>query len=174
MNPRILVIRLGAMGDVIHALPAVATLRQSFPHAFIAWAIETRWIPLIEGNPHFDQIIPVDRSSWRSLRDLHRQLRSLRFDFAVDLQGLIKSALVALAAGPERIYGFDHTQVRERLAALVYSHAIHARSAHVIDKNLDVVQAAGGTNPLRAFWLPQGRSEGQLPDGDFVLANPTA
>jgi len=174
MNTRILVVRLGAMGDVIHALPAAASLKQSFPHCFLAWAIEPRWTPLLEGNPYLDEVIPVDRSSWRSLLALRRRLRSAKFDFAVDFQGLIKSALVASAARPERIYGYHRTQVREKAAALIYSNPVKTQADHVVEKNLELAQAAGANNPVRSFALPQGKPEGELPASPFVLANPTA
>lgn len=162
------------MGDVIHALPAAASLKQSFPHCFLAWAVEPRWKPLLEGNPYLDEVIEVDRSSWRSLLALRRRLRSAKFDFAVDLQGLIKSALVASAARPERIYGFHRTEVREKVAALIYSNPVRTKAAHVVEKNLEVVQAAGANNPVRSFALPQGAPEGDLPGSPFVLANPSA
>jgi heptosyltransferase I len=171
---RILVVRLGAMGDVIHALPAAASLKQSFPRSFLAWAVEPRWTPLLEGNPYLDEVIPVDRSRWRTVLALRRHLRSLKFDFAVDMQGLIKSALVASGARPDRIYGFDRTQARERWAALFYSNPVKTSSAHVVEKNLELAQAAGANNPVRSFAVPVGAPEGKLPEGPFVLANPSA
>jgi heptosyltransferase I len=174
MNTRILVVRLGAMGDVIHALPAAASLKQSFPRCFLAWAIEPRWMPLLEGNPYLDEVMPVDRTSWRSLLALRRRLRAAKFDFAVDLQGLIKSALIASAARPERIYGFHRTQVREKAAALIYSNPVKTTCGHVVEKNLEVVQAAGANNPVRSFALPPGQPENDLPASPFVLANPSA
>ena len=60
---RILVVRLGSMGDVIHALPAVASLKHSFPHSRLSWVIKPRWAPLLEGNPYVDEIIPFTRSA---------------------------------------------------------------------------------------------------------------
>lgn len=59
---RILVIRLSAMGDVIHALPAVASLKHSFPHSTITWVIRPRWAALLQGNPFVDEIVEMDRS----------------------------------------------------------------------------------------------------------------
>src|ERR1700681_2026726 len=59
---RILVVRLGSMGDVIHALPAVASLKHSFPHSRLSWVIKPRWAPLLEGNPFLDEVIPLDRT----------------------------------------------------------------------------------------------------------------
>src|SRR5712691_4357761 len=103
MNPgrNILVIRLGAMGDVIHALPAVASLKHTFPTANISWLIKPHWIPLLEGNPSVDEIIPFERTV-RGLRSVMRRLRREPFDTVVDFQGLLQSALLARAARARR------------------------------------------------------------------------
>lgn len=171
---RILVVRLGAMGDVIHALPAVASLKQSFPHCYLSWTIEARWAPLLAGNPFVDEIIEVDRRSLTSLSELRRKLRSASWDFAVDFQGLLKSALVASIARPERIYGFHRFQVREPLAALFYSRTVKTGAGHVVDRNLELAQGAGAFCTVKAFPIPAGDPEGHLPAGPFVLASPLA
>jgi|SRR5579871_63134 len=171
---RMLVVRLGALGDIIHALPAVASLKHSFPGWQLTWAVEPKWAPLLEGNPFVDSVVLVRRDSWAGLRGSWSELRAGRFDFAVDFQGLIKSALVATCARCERIFGFHHTQLRERTAALFYSNKTVSRAAHVVDRNLDLAAAAGAGSAIRAFPLPPGRAEGALPAGDFVLASPLA
>lgn len=173
-NPEILVVRLGAMGDVIAALPAVASLKHSIPHSRITWVIEPRWTPLLEGNPYVDAIVQLNRRSLTSIRSAWRDLRSVRFDLAVDFQGLIKSALVAASARPERIFGFDAPHVRETPASWFYSTKVPLRSYHAVDRNLDLAAAAGASSILRTFPLPAGQREGNLPEGDFVLANPLA
>jgi heptosyltransferase-1 len=171
---RILVVRLGAMGDIFHALPAVASLKQSFPHCELTWAVDQKWAALLAGNPFIDHLALVDRKSFGSLLALREKLRLARFDFAVDLQGLIKSALVAASARPDRIFGFHRSQVREGLAALFYSHSVRAHSAHVVDQNLELIKASGASNVVRSFHIPEGEAEGALPVRDFVLANPFA
>jgi heptosyltransferase-1 len=173
-GPRILVVRLGAMGDIIHALPAVATLKHSFPQSRIAWAVDPKWAALLDGNPFVDRLIPMERRTLAGLRKAWRDLREERFDFAVDFQGLLKSALVASVARPDRIYGFHQAQLRERAAALIYSNKVMARMAHVVDRNLELARSAGATSILHAFPLPAGMAEGELPAGDFVLAGPLA
>src|SRR6266705_88945 len=90
---RILVVRLGAMGDIIHTLPAVASLKHSLPGSHITWAIAPQWAPLLEGNVFVDRRILVERTSLRALLRSRRELRRYAFDFAVDFQGLVKSAL---------------------------------------------------------------------------------
>src|SRR5580692_1742557 len=114
---RILVVRLSSMGDVIHALPAVASLKHSFPHSHVSWVIRPRWMPLLEGNPFLDEVIPLDRNM-SSIAKTWRWLRQEKFDLAVDFQGLVQSALVAAAARPDRIIGFHRSQAWERWASL--------------------------------------------------------
>ena len=171
---RILVVRLGAMGDIFHAMPAVSTLKQSFPNSQLHWAIEEKWTSLLDGNPFVDEVIPVNRKSLKAVVALRRKLRSVHYDLAVDFQGLIKSAVIAAAARPEKLFGFDRSQVRERPAALFYSTCTKAESAHVVDRNLELARSTGATNLVRTFSIPAGSPEGALPDGDFVLANPLA
>ena len=174
---RILVVRLGAMGDVIHALPAVASLRRNFPAARIAWAIEPRWRVLLEGNPAVDELL---ESSRHDLLASARRVRAFAPDVAIDLQGLFKSAFFATAGWPAEIYGFRDT--RELGASLFYTHTVRPASAHVVDQNLELIShlvgqasACGGLQPASClFHLPAGVPEGILPDGPFILANPTA
>lgn len=173
-NGRILVVRLGALGDIIHALPAVATLKHSFAGGHVTWVVEPRWAPLLEENPFVDRVVLLRRDSPGGLAASWRDLRAMRYDFAVDFQGLLKSALVASAARPQRIYGFHQRQVRERAAALFYSNKTLSHAAHVVDQNLELAAAAGAANPVRTFSLPAGRAESELPVGDFVLASPLA
>jgi heptosyltransferase-1 len=170
---RILVIRLGSLGDVIHALPAVASLKHSFPRSHLSWIIKPQWAPLLEGNPFVDEVIPYQRTA-AGLAEAWRRLRRERFHLAVDLQGLIQSSLVAAAARPEKIVGLDHTQAREPLAALVYSTPVKTTAVHRVDRYLEIAAGAGATNRVLTFPLPQGRPEGWLPEGPFVLACPLA
>jgi len=170
---RILVIRLGSMGDVIHALPAVASLKHSFPHSRLAWVIKPRWAPLLDGNPFIDEVIPFDRT-FEGVRAAWRRLRSERYQLAVDLQSLIQSALIAASSRADKIVGLARSQARERAAALFYSTAVKTSSAHRVDRYLELAAAAGASNLLRTFPLPQGQPEGMLPDGNFVLACPLA
>lgn len=170
---RILVVRLSSMGDVIHALPAVASLKHSFPHSHVSWVIRTRWMPLLEGNPFVDEVIPFDRTV-RGIIATRRRLREQKFDLAVDLQGLIQSAMVASAARPDRIVGFHRSQLREKAATLFYSLSVETRAPHVVDRNLELAAAAGASSLVHTFSLPQGSPEGTLPEGKFVLASPLA
>lgn len=156
----ILAIRLGAMGDVIHALPAVRALRKLDD---VLWLVEPRWAPLLAGQP----FLAFDRS-WASLK----QLRSHTFEMAVDFQGLFKSAIPAWLSNSASIYGFD--KVREPFAAVFYGHRVPSTSAHVVEQYMDLAIAAGARDREFVFDLPTGEPEGTLPDGPYVLASPLA
>ena len=171
---RILVVRLGAMGDVIHALPAVSTLRASYPDSEITWIVDPKWAPLLAGNAAVDRVIEFNRRDLASIRGAVRALRQSHFDVAFDMQGLIKSALLPVFAGCARRIGFDRSEVREKLAALFYTESFTTSSAHVAEKNIELAAQAGATTVDRASPLPAGRAEGKLPDGPFVLACPIA
>ena len=181
---RILVVRLGAMGDIVHALPAVARLKCSFPRARITWAVESRWAPLLEGNPYVDSVLPLVISKWRrapwsiatwvQFRDSRRQLRAGGFDLAIDFQGLFKSAMVTYLSRADRVFGFERDMVRERIAASFYSNRVASHSRHVVQQNIDLATAVGGTNGPIVFPLPEGEPEASLPPGDYVLTSPVA
>ena len=170
----ILIVRLGAMGDIIHSLPGAASLRHSFPEARITWVVEPKWAPLLEGNGFVDRLVFFHRrepGSWTRTRD---QLRAERYDLAVDFQGLFKSALIAHLARPERIAGFGGSALRERAAGWFYSGRVKSGAIHVVDQALDLATGAGAQHLIKSFPLPPGKPEGALPDGPFVLASPLA
>jgi heptosyltransferase-1 len=165
---RLLIVRLGSLGDVIHAIPAVVLLRQAFPAAEIHWAIEERWKELIEGRdagerPLVDILHFVNTRTWRrallsdeTWREVFTsvsRLRQVRFDAAVDFQGLLKSAIVATASGARTRYGFD--KPREQVAALFYTRRIRPSTAHVVDQNIELARLlAPETDGLSHFRLP--------------------
>ena len=171
---RIAVIRLGAMGDIIHALPAVASLKYSFPHSYLAWIIDRKWTALLESNPFVDEVIAVDSSSLPGVLQARKQVGSRRYDFAVDFQGLTKSAAIASRSRADRIYGFHYRDLREKIAGLFYSHPIKPAASHMVDRCLDLAAGAGATSIVRSFPLPLGRPEDRLPEDPFVLACPLA
>jgi lipopolysaccharide heptosyltransferase I len=160
-GPRVLIVRLGAMGDVIHALPAAALLREALPEARIGWLIEERWRELLcapgtalaenrcPGRPLIDEVHPVDTRAWRkrpfspavqrAFLSVVGRVRSRRYDCALDFQGAIKSALLARLSGARLVVGFRQT--REAPARLFYGKQVETRAAHVIEQNLELVQA---------------------------------
>ncbi|MGD0566888.1 MAG: glycosyltransferase family 9 protein [Candidatus Sulfotelmatobacter sp.] len=157
---RLLIVRLGAMGDVIHTLPAVHALRQAFPNAFIGWLIEERWAELLCApgaprrgvrsalRPLLDEVHTVNLKAWRkslfSLSTLQRaatvwnDVRDAHYDAAVDLQGALRSAVLARLSGASAIYGA--AEPRESPANLWYSRKVFARGRHVIEQNLSVAE----------------------------------
>jgi heptosyltransferase-1 len=170
---RILAVRLGSMGDVIHALPAVASLKHSFPRSTLTWVIRPKWAYLLEGNPFVDKVIAMERSATGSIAAV-RELRRDRFDVVVDFQGLVQSAVVAGLARADKKVGLHRSQAREGAASLFYSTAVLTKAAHRVDANLELAAAAGASSILRVFPVPEGKPEGTLPEGRFVLASPMA
>jgi heptosyltransferase I len=170
----ILVIRLGAMGDIIHALPAAASLKASFPQRKLSWLLAPRWMPLLEGNPYIDEMIGFERSGLAALKATWRRLRRKQFDLAFDFQGLLQSALAGRTARPRLFYGFSRAVARESHAAWFYDHSIDVTGPHRVERNLQLVTAAGATELITQAWIPQGVPEGHLPQGRFILTNPFA
>ena len=194
--PRILIVRLSAMGDVIHALPAAAHLKRTIPGLELTWVVRECWSALLIDNPGVDRVIVLPsgksrRGSFRfaTLREVsaaRRLLREHRFDIAVDFQGLLRSAAVTFFSRADKVFGFPGSEIREPLAAAFYSENVPTAAAHVVDKNLDLARAV--EQSLRSGWdvrtppletavefpLPPGKPEPYLPEGDYVLASPFA
>ncbi len=115
-SPRILLVRLSAIGDVVHGLPVLCALRDALPRAFMAWVVEGRTAELLRGHRALDELIALPRGWLKSPREvlaLRRRLRALRFDTTIDLQGLTKSAVAAWLSGAVRRIGFDGRDGRE-------------------------------------------------------------
>jgi heptosyltransferase-1 len=172
--PRILIVRLGAMGDILHTLPAAWSMKRSFPNARIAWAVHPKWTDLLQGGGVADEVIAVDRKRWKSLAEAWRTLRNEPFDTVIDCQGLIQSALVAKSARSGRVIGFASPAVREKPAAWFYTAAVEPRSQHMVERIMELAVAAGAREQSVEFPLPAGKPEGDLPEGAFVLASPLA
>ena len=150
---RILIIKLGSIGDIVHTLPALAAIRHALPHAEISWAVETGAAEILRDNPFLDRLIEIDTKALRrglmsgeTLRAPRQQLRLLRasaFDSALDFQGLLKSAMVARLSGARRIYGFARNSLREPASRLLLHQQVNVPSrSHVIRKNLALVRGA--------------------------------
>ena len=170
----ILVIRLGAMGDIIHALPAAASLKLSFPQRKLHWLVARKWMPLLHGNPYVDEVIPFDRRGPASLLSSWRQLRDVKPDLAIDFQGLLQSSISGRIARPSAFFGFDRSVARESLASILYSQRVAVTGPHRIQRNLQLVAAAGASTLTENAWIPLGSPEGTLPSRPFVLASPFA
>ena len=172
---RVLIVRTSAMGDVLHALPAVAALRRLHPDWYIGWVIDPRWLPLLQaqggehvltGNPLrpiVDCVHPVPTQEWkrqpftlgtaRGIAALGRELRGARYDLCVDMQGLIRSSLVGRLSGAPRYVG--RINPREGVARFLYKLRVPTTSLHVIDQGCELLGAAiGGCLTAGAVPLP--------------------
>ena len=100
--PRILICRMSAIGDTILTLPVACALREHFPDAFIAWAVEMKAAPMVRKHQFLDRVIEFERgwfTSPRGMRSAREELRSHKFDVTIDCQGLTKSSLAAWLSG---------------------------------------------------------------------------
>jgi heptosyltransferase-1 len=199
---RILIVRLGAMGDIVHALPAVAALREAFPRARIGWTVEERWAELLVApdadsaprgsaqKPLVDVVHRVDTKAWRSallsgktwkeIANARGELRAGNYELAIDFQGLLKSAVLAYWSGAT-VVGFDNP--KERPASMFYSRRIPVTATHIVEQNLQLVRAAAGArlkevrfplprDPLAETWCE--RELGSRSVARFVLISPGA
>ena len=150
---KILIVRLGAMGDILHALPAVTGIRAALPHATIGWLVEERWLDLLaagDKKPVVDIIHGVNTRRWRSAllhRTIRREMRAARqavravhYDIALDFQGAIKSAWFARLTGAASTAGFINP--REPAARLFYGQKFSRAGEHVIEQNLALAAQA--------------------------------
>ncbi len=151
---RILIVKLSALGDIIHALPVLDYLRQAAPGAEIDWIVEEQNKAILEGHPLIRSVISVNTRTWRKapfaantcreVGAIVRRLRTASYDILFDLQGNIKSGIIAaLAGGPHR-YGFDRTGVRESLNLLFTNHHIPLGpdDHHISNRSLKIVSSA--------------------------------
>ncbi|HEY0702362.1 MAG TPA: glycosyltransferase family 9 protein [Candidatus Acidoferrales bacterium] len=142
-DQRFLLLRLGSLGDIVHALPAASALRDTFPESRIDWAVEPKWVRLLEGNPDLNTIVKVDRKTADGLGAAVQQLRAAKYTCAIDFQGLYKSSLLAFASGAPRRIGFRRTYAREGFASWFYTDRLNPRGAHKVEHNLTLAEAAG-------------------------------
>jgi heptosyltransferase-1 len=164
-EPRILLIKLSSLGDVIHALPTLEALRSLYPQGHITWLVEDTNVPVLAGHPALDEVWPVPRPRLgngrflehvRDLIQAGRRLREEPFDLVIDLQGLLKSAIwVALARGNRKV-GYDRTREFSYLA-LTERLAPFNPEAHAVWRYLNVARhlGASATNPRFRLGLNQ-------------------
>lgn len=181
---RFLLIRLGALGDIVHAIPLAAALRDAFPDAQIDWLVEAKHRAILACVPVLSNRIPIDSRQVmamgeRSPLGVIRRLRAARYDVAFDAQGLLKSAVYARVSGAARVVGFSRAHLREPAARFFYTETVDpetvvaaeenaasarsmgkglSSSIHVIDKTLALASAVGIARPSRRFPLNVGDS----------------
>ena len=163
---RLLVVRLGAMGDILHALPAITALRKAHPAWKIDWAIEPRWLPLLTAEPNnaesgatrnrarpvVDQIHLVPSKDWvrkpfkretlDGIRAVRSEMRAAAYDAVLDLQGAVRSGVVARLSGCKRVIG--EVTPREALAKWLFTERVATAGVHVIDQDVELASAVAG------------------------------
>jgi lipopolysaccharide heptosyltransferase I len=194
---RVLVVRLGAMGDVLHAMPAIAALRARLPECRIGWVIDPRWSPLLStarGEPRTPTMPLVDAvhtanargwarkplavATWRAMRGLRNTLQEEKYDIAIDLQGAVRSAVIGRGSGAELV---GEEKPRERPARWFFSRKVPTQGVHVIEQAAEVVARAVGMPlipmlpPLPCENAAEARVCAMLPDAKpLVLLHPGA
>jgi heptosyltransferase-1 len=198
---RVLIVRIGAMGDVLHAMPAVSALRELHSEWQIGWVVEPRWLPLLQaasvGTRQADLLVdrvylaptrrwkqrPVSGETLGEISALRRELHEGQFDLCVDMQGSIRSAVIGRMAGARDFAGPDDP--RERPARWLYGRRVHLTSVHVIEQGCELLGAAVGETlrPARVDFAQDTAAEracdalleSLLPEGGrFVFLAPTA
>jgi len=147
LSLKILIVKLGSIGDVVHTLPALAAIRAALPNAEIGWAVDERSAEILRGNRLIDYLIEIDTSFLRDgknlgkiLPELRKQaldLRKLSFDIALDFQGLFKSAMIAKLSGAKIRYGFSKEALREPASRFLMNGTVEIQpQTHIVRKNL--------------------------------------
>jgi ADP-heptose:LPS heptosyltransferase len=186
---RILVVRLGALGDVLRTLPAVSSLRAGYPGAHIAWLVESRSASAVQGQPWVDELIVFPRpalvallrgfvwaAAWREFVAFARGLRSRRFDLVVDFHSLARSALLALLSGAPRRVGYARPFGRE-LSYCLATDRVRLAPSRIsrFERNAALVHYLGlearpSPRPLRVDPAALARVEAELAGGPRPLA----
>lgn len=178
-TPSILIVRLGALGDVVHAMPVVAAVQAAWPGARIGWAVRTAYAGLVARVRGVTDVHVVRR---RLDLEAVSAMRRVGYDVCLDLQGLMQSAAYARASGARRVIGFSRALAREPLAVLAYGETGGTPGGHVITRNLSLLARLGlvATAPRIDIDVPASdvvRSARALlddPAAPFALLNPGA
>jgi lipopolysaccharide heptosyltransferase I len=189
---KVLIVKLGSIGDIVHTLPALAALRSAQPQAEISWVVERRSAEILRDNPLLDRLIEVDTKALRrglmsgeTLRAPRQQLRRLRasaFDVALDFQGLLKSASIARLSGAQRVFGYSRAGLREPASSLLLSKRIDVPvNVHVIRKALLLLEGALGVPVPENLSFPinvtndqerEARNVAAEAGGKYAILNP--
>ena len=156
-SPRILIVRLSAIGDVIQSMPIACALRERFPKAFLAWAVESHAGQLLRGHEALDELITLPRGWLKSpggVWRLRRLLRGRRFDMAIEAQGLTKAAIVAWLSGAARRIGFGVPWGRE-LSRWLNTETVATPGPHIVQRNMQLLRPLGIESPAVRFQAPE-------------------
>lgn len=153
MPERLLVVRLGSLGDIVHTFPAVAGLRETFPAAEIVWLTHPRWVELVECSGLATEIWPVDSRDLSSVRKVVAQIRKRKWEAAIDYQGLWKSAFLPFFGGAPKRIGFSSATIREFGVPILYTDSVNCRTTHIADQNGELSVRAGARSPVARIHL---------------------
>lgn len=176
----LLFIKPGSFGDVIHALPCAAGIKQAFPQLRLTWLVDERWEPLLAGNPHIDETVVFPRQKFRGLSGKLASipwafaLRKYKSDVALDLQGLLRSGLMARLSGSPRIIGLSDAREGARFFHSEITPV--APGEHAVRRYLRSLETLG-CPPVGdpEFWLPEGEKPSRVPVAmPYVLLHPFA
>jgi len=183
-HDRVLLIRLGAVGDVLRTLPALHLIRGSFPRLYLSWMVEGPARDLLVDHPDLDEVIVFPRREMREaasrlyglprrLAALAEDLRRRRFSVALDFQGSFKSASLARMSGAPRRVGFAPGHSRE-LSFLFTNEWVRPRTHHLnrVERNLIMAERIGATGDAIEVILPERNDEGQAADTLLRTINP--
>jgi heptosyltransferase-1 len=161
---RILIVKLSAIGDILHTLPAAAALRRAYPKSWLAWLVGKAGASLLRGHPDLDELITVDTRAWcthwgtglRHAWYVSRHLKRASFDLCVDFQGLLKSGVFTYMSGAPLRLGFPRQMCREPLSAVFTNlHGpVTAPDTHVVDQLVELLTPLGVTTTERRFLIP--------------------
>ncbi len=176
----ILIVKLSAIGDVVHTLPSLAALRKLYPLAHITWVIEEAAADLIKGHPYLDRVLVSYRKRWvkeisrgkiKTLKEVFlflRELRSRRYDLVIDFHGLLKSSLIVGLAPAGRKLGFDSMQ--ELSGLFVREKIPEDMTKHAVDRYLDLVHHLGGKGFSRQAKGEEPAADGyRLEEMEFLI-----
>ncbi len=141
----ILIIRVSAIGDVIHTLPAITLLRHCFPQARIDWVVQKKCVDIVRSCPHVNTIWELENKFWglshikKTIKTI-RSIRKTKWDVIIDFQSIEKTALLLLLLRGEK-YGFDANHARSRLCSLLTNHHVTPDYTNIIQKNLAIASA---------------------------------
>lgn len=157
-SPRsIVVVKLSAIGDVLHGVPVAVALKRAFPRARIGWAVEGRAADVLAGHPAVDHLFRLPRGWLKSpsaVLGLRRQLRAFAPDVAIDLQGLLKSGVATWLSGARMRIGFARPVAREQ-SWLAYTNPVRPVATHVVDRNCDLLVPLGIRETRPSFGMPR-------------------
>jgi len=180
---KVLIVKLSSIGDIVHALPALAHIRDRMPEAEIGWAVDSRYAEILRGNELIDHLIEIDTRSLRGGKiiddvflDVARQfggIRKNKFDIALDMQGLLKSGAVAKFSGAAKRWGFAREHLREPASRMFLTNTVNVGPrTHVVQRNLVLAtESLGLEDRTKGFEFPISTGAEHRAEADAIVEN---